>query len=141
MNYLREIPNIMESLYYINCKPLWLEHRKSQRSSDSKNMSHKFVRQVSITIRGASSVATDSAQIVLMDQSLAKISDLFDIAYSYQNNMKDVLFTTFFPSMIGIGGIFFCAFQCTSYANDVLCQYSFRHYCRHDTGYAIQKKE
>jgi len=74
-------------------------------------MSHKFVRQVSITIRGASSVATDSAQIVLMDQSLAKISDLFDIAYSYQNNMKDVLFTTFFPSMIGIGGVFFAHFN------------------------------
>ncbi|ETX04659.1 MAG: hypothetical protein ETSY2_27555, partial [Candidatus Entotheonella gemina] len=44
--------------------------------------------KVSVSLRGASSVAIDTAQVVLMDGSLRHLCDLFDLARSYQTNMK-----------------------------------------------------
>lgn len=43
---------------------------------------------VSISLRGASSAATDSAQIILMAQSLQQLPYLFDLAHKFDSNMK-----------------------------------------------------
>jgi len=45
---------------------------------------------VSVSMLGASTIATDSAQIVLMDRTLRKLPDLFDISRGFQENMKDI---------------------------------------------------
>lgn len=66
---------------------------------------------VSVSMRGASTVATDSAQIVLMDQSLRKLPDLFDLSYSFQDNLKDTFFAVSCPMIFGIGGVFFAGFR------------------------------
>lgn len=62
---------------------------------------------VSVSIRGASTVATDAAQIVLMDKTLKKLPDLFDISYEFQNNMKDTFFVMGSWVVFFIGGVFF----------------------------------
>jgi Cu2+-exporting ATPase len=62
---------------------------------------------VSISLSGASTVAVDSAQIVLMDASLAKLPDLFDIASSFQSNAKSIFLVASMSSVAGIGGVFF----------------------------------
>lgn len=55
---------------------------------------------VSISLRGASSAATDSAQIILMQQSLQQVPYLFDLAQRFDNNMK-----AGFATAIGQGAI------------------------------------
>lgn len=62
---------------------------------------------VSISMSGASTAATDSAQIVMLDNSLEKIPELFDIAFRFQKNMNDIFYTISWPGVIGIGGVFF----------------------------------
>lgn len=65
---------------------------------------------VSISLRGASTVATDTAQIVLMDGSLTKLSQLFEIAADFEANMKRNLITSIIPGVICLGGVFFLNF-------------------------------
>ena len=65
---------------------------------------------VSISLRGASTIATDTAQIVLMDGSLKPLLQLFEIATELENNMKGNLLATIVPSVITIGGAFFLHF-------------------------------
>ena len=65
---------------------------------------------VSISMKGASTAATDSAQIVLMDESLQNLSLLFEIANSFQDNMRDTFFAVSAPGVFCIGGIFFAHF-------------------------------
>jgi len=66
---------------------------------------------VSVSICGASTVATDSAQIVLMDKTLRKLPDVFEISYNFQNNMRNIFLAVTAPMAIGIGGVFFMNFQ------------------------------
>jgi Cu2+-exporting ATPase len=64
--------------------------------------------QVSISLRGASTVATDTAQIILMDGHLNKLVQLFDLADEFQTNMKTGFMTLLTPTFIGmIGALFF----------------------------------
>ncbi len=65
---------------------------------------------VSVSLRGASTAATDTAQIVLMDSSLTQLAHLFDIAQSFEANMQVNLMTAILPGVICIGGIFFLHF-------------------------------
>ena len=65
---------------------------------------------VSVSMRGASTIATDSAQIVLMDETLEKLPGLFDISHRFQDNMKNAFLATGFPQVISIGGVFFYHF-------------------------------
>ncbi len=65
---------------------------------------------VSVSLLGASTAATDSAQVILMDQTLKRLPDLFDIAYDFQDNIRDTFFATSAPGLIGIGGVFFANF-------------------------------
>lgn len=65
---------------------------------------------VSISLRGATTIATDTAQIVLMDQSLAKIGALLDLANNFNQTVQQAFWTTMLPGVISIGGVFFLHF-------------------------------
>ena len=66
--------------------------------------------QVSVSLRGASTVAMDTAQIVLMDESLNQLARLFDFAQEFEANLK-VGFTALLTSTIlGMGGVVFLHF-------------------------------
>ncbi|CAK0764264.1 Heavy metal translocating P-type ATPase [Gammaproteobacteria bacterium] len=65
---------------------------------------------VSISLRGSSTIATDSAQIVLMRENLNQLIPLFDLASNFDKNMNISFMTTLIPGMICIGGAFFLRF-------------------------------
>jgi len=61
---------------------------------------------VSISLRGASTVATDTAQIVLLDQGLTHLSTVFELSRQFQRNQNRT-FAMFLGLMgVGIGGVF-----------------------------------
>ncbi len=62
---------------------------------------------VSISLCGASSIATDTAKIVLMEGDLKKLKSLFEIARSFEANMQTNLLTSFVPGVITLAGVFF----------------------------------
>lgn len=62
---------------------------------------------VSISLRGASAVATDTAQVILMEQSLTRLCDLFDLAKDFQTSMTRTSALVLVPHLIGAAGIFF----------------------------------
>jgi len=62
---------------------------------------------VSVSLRGATTMAMDTAQIVLMDGSLNQLDQLFDIAQNFEVNMRNNLLISTIPSVICIGGILF----------------------------------
>lgn len=62
---------------------------------------------VSISIRGASTVATDTAQIVLMSESLKSLPLLFTLGDEFEQHMNTNLGTAILPGAFAIGGIFF----------------------------------
>lgn len=65
---------------------------------------------VSISLRGATSAATDTAQIILMDGDLGHLLDLFAIAEAFERNLKTNLRFTTSASFIAVGGIFLAGF-------------------------------
>lgn len=65
---------------------------------------------VSISLQGASTIAIDTAQIILMDSSLNQLDYLLDLAQRVDNNMKKNLLSTIVPGAICIGGAFFLHF-------------------------------
>ena len=65
---------------------------------------------VGISLLGATTIATDTAQIVLMDQSLAKLGDLLDLAANFDQTINHGFWTTMIPGVICIGGVFFLHF-------------------------------
>ncbi|EDN71504.1 Cation transport ATPase [Beggiatoa sp. PS] len=62
--------------------------------------------QVSISLRGASSIATDVAQVVLMDGSLSHLGELFKIANNLDTRLKRSLIIGIMPTPIVIAGGF-----------------------------------
>ncbi len=66
--------------------------------------------QVSISLKGASSVATDTAQIILMDGTLNHIELLFHLADEFENSMRTNFLFTVVPGIICIGGVYFLHF-------------------------------
>jgi Cu2+-exporting ATPase len=62
--------------------------------------------QVSISLRGATSLATDTAQIIMMDQSLRQLSTLLRLSDEFEANMQMNLTTSIVPGLIIIGGAF-----------------------------------
>jgi heavy metal translocating P-type ATPase len=62
--------------------------------------------QVSVSLRGATSVATDTAQIVLMDTTLNQLPTLFDLAGQFDANMKAGFAAAILPGFLIIGGVF-----------------------------------
>jgi len=69
---------------------------------------------VSISMRGATTIATDTAQIVLMDGSLKQLVQLFDVAKNYEHNVRRSFFITLLPTATAIGGILFLHFGLTT---------------------------
>lgn len=62
---------------------------------------------VSISLRGASTVATDTAQIILMDSNLNKLNQLFEMANSFEDNIHINYLTTIIPGTVCLGGALF----------------------------------
>jgi len=62
---------------------------------------------VSISLRGATTVATDSAQIVLMDENLTQLTELFDIAQEFKTNIDRSFWGTLIPNTLGIAATLF----------------------------------
>ncbi|MEZ4729289.1 MAG: heavy metal translocating P-type ATPase [Caldilineaceae bacterium] len=62
--------------------------------------------QVSISLRGATSVATDTAQIVLMDQTLGRLPLLFELAEELHRNLNRSMLLATIPDMALIAGVF-----------------------------------
>jgi heavy metal translocating P-type ATPase len=60
----------------------------------------------SISLRGATTVATDTAQVVLMDGSLTQLPRLFAIAADFGKNMRVSTMTTVVPAVISVAGVF-----------------------------------
>ena len=65
---------------------------------------------LSISLHGASTIATDTAQIILMDESLNELLQLFDIGKQFQVKMKNGFWITFTLNMTAAGGILFLHF-------------------------------
>lgn len=65
---------------------------------------------VSISLRGATTVATDTAQIILMGENLTHLPLLFDIADRFDENMKNNLVISVVPGAICIAGVFLLNF-------------------------------
>ncbi|MGB0386891.1 MAG: heavy metal translocating P-type ATPase [Ardenticatenaceae bacterium] len=63
--------------------------------------------KVSVSLRGATTIATDSAQIVLMDGTLNQLCQMFDIVQDFEVNMKNNLLISTVPSATCIAGIAF----------------------------------
>lgn len=59
---------------------------------------------VSVSLRGASTAATDTAQVVLMAQSLRQLPYLFDLAHEFDTNMKAGFVAAVGQGLVVIGG-------------------------------------
>ncbi|CAK0764253.1 Heavy metal translocating P-type ATPase [Gammaproteobacteria bacterium] len=66
--------------------------------------------QVSISLRGASTAATDTAQIILMDGTLNHLNNIFDIAHDFQKNMKINFISSVVPGAFCISGVYLLNF-------------------------------
>ena len=61
---------------------------------------------VSVSLRGASSLATNTAQIILMDEGLGKLPELFEVAADYDRNLRTLMYSTAGPGLVSLAGIF-----------------------------------
>ncbi|WP_353572835.1 heavy metal translocating P-type ATPase [Candidatus Albibeggiatoa sp. nov. BB20] len=62
---------------------------------------------VSVSLQGASNIATDTAQVILMDENLTQLPQMFNIADSLNRNVKNSLVLDVVPNTICIGGALF----------------------------------
>jgi Cu2+-exporting ATPase len=70
---------------------------------------------VSVSLRDASQVAMDSAQIVLMNKNLSQLLSAFELANHFDNHQKLLVgVTVAAPSLICMGGAIFLGFTVTS---------------------------
>jgi Cu2+-exporting ATPase len=69
---------------------------------------------VSISMSGASTIATDTAAIILMDGSLNQFIRLLDIANELDTNLTRSTIITIIPGVICVGGVFFLHFGIVS---------------------------
>ncbi|MDQ6975533.1 MAG: heavy metal translocating P-type ATPase [Mariprofundaceae bacterium] len=68
---------------------------------------------VSISMRGAATVATDTAQIVLMNENLNQLYYLLDIGDAFTNTMKGSCRSILIPSLVAAGGVLFLGVNLT----------------------------
>jgi Cu2+-exporting ATPase len=62
---------------------------------------------VSVSLRGASTIATDVATVVLVDESLGRLGRLFDIAAEFERTLDQSLTSTVIPGLISMSGVLF----------------------------------
>ncbi len=67
--------------------------------------------QVSISLRGASTIATDTAQIILMNESLEQLCHLFEFAQEFEATMSKSFNAILTPTFICMAGAFFLDFS------------------------------
>jgi Cu2+-exporting ATPase len=65
---------------------------------------------VSISLRGATSIATDTAHVVFMEQSLDKLCELRDLARDLERNVRISWGLILAPNILCIGGVFTLGF-------------------------------
>jgi heavy metal translocating P-type ATPase len=65
---------------------------------------------VSISLRGATSIATDTAHVVFMEQSLGKLCELRDIARDLERNVRNSWLMILGPNLACIAGVFTLGF-------------------------------
>src|SRR6201981_1588537 len=65
---------------------------------------------VSISLRGATSIATDTAHVVFMEQSLGKLCELRDIARDLERNVRNSWLMILGPNIACIAGVFTLGF-------------------------------
>lgn len=66
--------------------------------------------QVSVSLKGASTAATDTAQIIFMDGTLKHLLPLFELVDEFEETMQRNKVVAFAPGIMTIGGIFFLHF-------------------------------
>ena len=62
---------------------------------------------VSVSLRGASTIATDTAQIVLMNEELSQLLDLIELSKRLDHTHKKIVFSSAVPSAGIFGGLVF----------------------------------
>lgn len=65
---------------------------------------------ISISLKGASSAATDTAQIIFMDGTLAPLERLFRFVDDFERTMQRNMVISLAPGLINIGGIYLLHF-------------------------------
>jgi Cu2+-exporting ATPase len=91
--------------------PLQKEGRKVCFIGEGVNDSIALKKaNVSISLRGASSVATDTAQVVFMEDSLTKLVQLHDVSRQLHRNINTSWALIVIPNLLCIGGAFFAGF-------------------------------
>jgi Cu2+-exporting ATPase len=65
---------------------------------------------VSISLRGAATLATDTAQIVLLDQTLTHLGEVFTLAQQLRVNMRHNIWITIASSAATVGAVYFLQF-------------------------------
>lgn len=61
--------------------------------------------QVSVSLRGASTLATDTAEVILLDESLGQLCRLFDLARECRASTRLTMAAVLVPSALGAGGV------------------------------------
>lgn len=61
---------------------------------------------VSVSLRGASAVATDTAQVILMDESLAQLPQLLAMSRAFDRNLKRTFALQLIPACLCASGVF-----------------------------------
>lgn len=59
---------------------------------------------VAISLRGATTIATDMAEIIFMDGSLGQLPELFELADDFAANMRTNMLAAVLPGVFGIAG-------------------------------------
>ena len=62
--------------------------------------------QVAISLAGATSVAKDTANIILLEKNLTQLEALFELAKSFTRNIKSGIAWSILPGLAGIGAVF-----------------------------------
>ncbi|MEM7535096.1 MAG: heavy metal translocating P-type ATPase [Chloroflexota bacterium] len=60
---------------------------------------------VSVSLRGATMIATDTAQVILMDGTLNRLGEMFDIAEQLSKNMRVNYYLSTMPCIVCLSGI------------------------------------
>jgi Cu2+-exporting ATPase len=66
--------------------------------------------QVSVSLKGASTAATDTAQIIFMDGTLKNLLPLFELVDEFEGTMRRNKVVAFAPGIMAISGVFFLHF-------------------------------